>query len=992
MSLSLCKCHTQGASNWPDIYFLDSATSDSYDLTGRYKFFPKIYLGYYTSRDCAAIVDCNNPSASNITFDGSHYYYPNPGKDMWHEGMYVATTGVIYYKSNDSTISDFANDSYVEYRQFYGYLQSWDKKSYSLVFNNITHEVKYSRTCFARTGGNVAVTSGNYGYNNGRYYILSGSSLAFKATPSNSKYAFAYWEFGGQKAESNQYFEIENDTITFNDYYEMDVDVFAVFAEAFTIAFNANNGTGTIASQSFASGVSKTLTKNNNQITRANYKFTGWNTAADGSGTTYFDGADGSGILTAVGGAAGDTVTLYAQWEFVAFSITATKVNSDASGADVSSIGTLTLFDVTSQDVVAVEHGGSLYYVGETGRQYRLYIDLADTKPDALWRPTGVLVDGAYASEYLFYPSVGQEIKKDFLLTKRVLCTFSAVISPDGVGGSAAVVSPDEPDEDGKYAQGRKITVSVALPDGYENDVVRTASGYEYAVKDGKFTIENLVSDDVATVYIKKSVFRTSVAKDAASEAALSSVSVDGGAFKDAEYGDSVTLAAVVAEGYEFAGWYDGSELLSSDATYSLAVTGAKSIVAKAKVSVKMGVHYTDAGDYLQSCAIQVNGAAYEQGTAIPVTLGESVSYALVLGSLESGGTELWKFNAWFDAPFTERVNPLALGSSGTLTPTAAMNIVAEVTPQVITNVITVVMKEDENAADISQDGAISVYPAADEGGWDAESRCYKLTFHGTKEATLNAADSVTVGSDTLAFSKFEDGTTIREVVSYILQTNGSRTVTAWYGKTGTRTVDIGYAIDGTGRGDRTKGSIAIVSSSDPEAVIDDENNTAVVNRGYTVTIRASAMNGFRFVGWFKTETVGGTPYSEESELTFVVGTNLTLYAWFQKDTNAVFVWEGSDVNKSMEWKSKVYAASRPFNPSALRVDTNGYPVIEIDVDMYSSPDASPTARAIITNLASQQARRLPKRRPERYLQVCVKNDNEVDALFVGTSMGGLAV
>ena len=77
-----------------------------------------------------------------------------------------------------------------------------------------------------------------------------------------------------------------------------------------TIEFNGNGSDGgSTAPQQIAAG--NTAPLNANGFTRTGYAFTGWNTAADGSGTSYADGAD-----YAVTPATGDiTVTLYAQWE-----------------------------------------------------------------------------------------------------------------------------------------------------------------------------------------------------------------------------------------------------------------------------------------------------------------------------------------------------------------------------------------------------------------------------------------------------------------------------------------------------------------------------------------------------------------------------------------------------------------------------------------------------------------------------------------------------
>ena len=72
----------------------------------------------------------------------------------------------------------------------------------------------------------------------------------------------------------------------------------------YTITFNANGGSGTMAAQTFEAGVSQAIAAN--AFTRSGYTFTGWNTNADGSGTSYTDKQ--SITLT-------QDITLYAQWE-----------------------------------------------------------------------------------------------------------------------------------------------------------------------------------------------------------------------------------------------------------------------------------------------------------------------------------------------------------------------------------------------------------------------------------------------------------------------------------------------------------------------------------------------------------------------------------------------------------------------------------------------------------------------------------------------------
>lgn len=112
-----------------------------------------------------------------------------------------------------------------------------------------------------------------------------------KAPDDNYRYTFTGW--------SPEVVVAEEDA-TYTAQYSETARVF------YTITFNANGGVGEMAAQTFEVGMDTAL--NANTFTRENYKFTGWNTAADGSGATY---ADEGAILELTG-----DMTLYAQWQF----------------------------------------------------------------------------------------------------------------------------------------------------------------------------------------------------------------------------------------------------------------------------------------------------------------------------------------------------------------------------------------------------------------------------------------------------------------------------------------------------------------------------------------------------------------------------------------------------------------------------------------------------------------------------------------------------
>ena len=93
--------------------------------------------------------------------------------------------------------------------------------------------------------------------------------------------------------------------------------------QTFTVAFDKNGGTGTMANQTFTYNQAQTLTANT--FTRAGYTFNGWNTKSDGSGNSYTDKQ--SIILTAAG------LTLYAQWTANTYT-----VKFDGNGSDGGSM------------------------------------------------------------------------------------------------------------------------------------------------------------------------------------------------------------------------------------------------------------------------------------------------------------------------------------------------------------------------------------------------------------------------------------------------------------------------------------------------------------------------------------------------------------------------------------------------------------------------------------------------------------------------------
>ena len=91
----------------------------------------------------------------------------------------------------------------------------------------------------------------------------------------------------------------------------------------YSLSFDSNGGSGSMASQTVTEGQATTL--KSNTFTKTGHTFTAWNTKADGTGTAYNDGAD----VTIHG-----NTTLYAQWTINTYSF-----SFDANGGSGSMSG-----------------------------------------------------------------------------------------------------------------------------------------------------------------------------------------------------------------------------------------------------------------------------------------------------------------------------------------------------------------------------------------------------------------------------------------------------------------------------------------------------------------------------------------------------------------------------------------------------------------------------------------------------------------------------
>ena len=152
----------------------------------------------------------------------------------------------------------------------------WEINEYTITFN---------------TDGGSTVAAATYEY---------GADVTEPAAPTKTGYTFTGWSPALPEKMPAE-----------------DLTVKAQWTEnTYTIVYDANGGTGTTAEQA---GIRYTEEVNiaANGFTRSGYSFSGWNTAANGSGTDYSAGTKVSGLASDNGA----TVTLYAQWTTAPYTI-----------------------------------------------------------------------------------------------------------------------------------------------------------------------------------------------------------------------------------------------------------------------------------------------------------------------------------------------------------------------------------------------------------------------------------------------------------------------------------------------------------------------------------------------------------------------------------------------------------------------------------------------------------------------------------------------
>jgi uncharacterized repeat protein (TIGR02543 family) len=194
------------------------------------------------------------------------------------------------------------------------------------------------------TSGTAPIDSNSYGYN-ATVTVLGNTGNLAKAG-----YTFAGWNTAangsGTSYAPGATFQITDNTTLYAKWA----------AIIYTVTYDANgatSGTAPIDSNSYSYNATVTVLGNTGNLAKAGYTFAGWNTAANGSGTSYAPGATFQ--IT-------DNTTLYAQWTAIiaaSIRIEPETLNLHGAGMFTAFIRLPADFNIADIDLATVKCNGA---------------------------------------------------------------------------------------------------------------------------------------------------------------------------------------------------------------------------------------------------------------------------------------------------------------------------------------------------------------------------------------------------------------------------------------------------------------------------------------------------------------------------------------------------------------------------------------------------------------------------------------------------------
>ena len=270
---------------------------------------------YLNERTCTLPVGGSNPYIDKqdpeitITRSAANKFTYSATDNMGVQGYMVTTTATQPALDSENWISTPAEVT----------IDNTAAKTYYVWAKDGTNIVSSTIKTFklTKTQGTGTTLTLRYGDSNGAtlgtQFVLDGTEVYALAAP-NTGYNTVLLKKGSTTLETGTGTASVNSTQTITAATTISS---SATVNTYTINFNANGGTGSMASQLMTYGNTTALTTNT--FTRVGYTFAGWNTKADGTGTNYTDGQNVSNLVTTNNG----SVTLYAKWTANSYTVTA---------------------------------------------------------------------------------------------------------------------------------------------------------------------------------------------------------------------------------------------------------------------------------------------------------------------------------------------------------------------------------------------------------------------------------------------------------------------------------------------------------------------------------------------------------------------------------------------------------------------------------------------------------------------------------------------
>ncbi len=189
-----------------------------------------------------------------------------------------------------------------------GFTITWNAKQYSQAGRPTTLDFQY------RINGGSYVKTGITGTT--LYTATTGSSTTFSESSTSYSITITGISITANQTVDFQFVVANGGTSGSNAH--LGVDDFNMYASAtpttYTLTYSGNSSTSgtapTDASSPYSSGASITTQANSGTLAKTNYTFAGWNTATDGSGTSYAVSTASAFSMPAA------NTTLYAKWTY----------------------------------------------------------------------------------------------------------------------------------------------------------------------------------------------------------------------------------------------------------------------------------------------------------------------------------------------------------------------------------------------------------------------------------------------------------------------------------------------------------------------------------------------------------------------------------------------------------------------------------------------------------------------------------------------------